>query len=323
MARITLWEDTIITALRDMQWLNLQRLSRETEDLVRMMRVYPPGFLKLDGHAESSIGDVAMKEGERFFLIEVKSEEHAVRDEWQAGPAKDQEKELLARLKGLPEANEPMFKLCLRGHFVAYWSGARKRPKEHWVPGEIVTEPYYLACARLRRNCDVAEDVGLDHPGIKYSIGVVLEADLLAQERTIAESLSAYLARAEQKADKPTRPTIPQTTATLLDLFSSKVSVGVRVNATRLHAPQPAGLEAEEFQAYLTFLTAHRTETPVHAVVLTSHGSFFRVVADTAHLAALLDGKLGPEAKRGPSVDSHDATHHLPYPTAAKRKSSL
>lgn len=90
--------------MRDMQWSNLIRgLDREqvtdtelqggqsgstryvlTEDAesVEISAVRPPGFVKFDGNAEEKLSDVALKAGERFFLMEVKSTLSKVRTEW-------------------------------------------------------------------------------------------------------------------------------------------------------------------------------------------------------------------------------------------------
>jgi hypothetical protein len=303
--RITLWEDTIVTALRDMQWLNIAASHYDADNLIEMLQVYPPVFLKLDGNAESKIGDVAMKQDERFFLIEVKSEEHAIRDEWQAGRRKDEEKALLARLKGLPSDDEAMFRLCLRGHLLTYWSGARKRPTDIWVPGQIWAEPYYLGCARLRRNCDVMQDVGLPFPDDDYLLEIEREAAQPRDLRSISEDLQRRLDTKTTTACSTRAGYQLAISATLLQVFSGKVRVGKRLESGHLWQPEALGLTRDEFEEYLRFLVPKGEEEPLHAVALTTHGSFYRIVTDTAHLGALIDGKLGPERRRTTEVMTH------------------
>nr|MDO6936484.1 hypothetical protein [Xanthomonas vasicola]MDO6940456.1 hypothetical protein [Xanthomonas vasicola] len=93
-----LWEESVVIGLRDMQWrLQLQNLLSH-EDLYKSTRVrlqkqgnfiddvalrgvIPPGFVTLDGNAESSTADVALSSTKGFcFLVEVKPSEERIRD---------------------------------------------------------------------------------------------------------------------------------------------------------------------------------------------------------------------------------------------------
>lgn len=66
------WEDTLILAFRDMQWLHQIRESARASEAYS---VEPPGLMiKLDGNAESTSGDVLAKSGARYFLLEFKSD---------------------------------------------------------------------------------------------------------------------------------------------------------------------------------------------------------------------------------------------------------
>lgn len=60
-----LWEDTIIIALRDYQW---------HKAWTTVPRTPPASLLKLDGNAESAMGDVLTSEDDRFFLFEFKGD---------------------------------------------------------------------------------------------------------------------------------------------------------------------------------------------------------------------------------------------------------
>jgi hypothetical protein len=56
-----IWEDTVILALRDLQW-------------VKARPGRPAGLLKLDGNVETALGDAITSAGGRYFLFEFKSD---------------------------------------------------------------------------------------------------------------------------------------------------------------------------------------------------------------------------------------------------------
>lgn len=65
-----LWEDALILAFRDMQWIDrVLRSGLSLEEIAGS----PGLMLKLDGNAETAAGDVIASHEERFFLFEFKS----------------------------------------------------------------------------------------------------------------------------------------------------------------------------------------------------------------------------------------------------------
>ncbi|MFV0455025.1 MAG: hypothetical protein ACK5NQ_08525 [Pseudomonas sp.] len=67
------WEDTLILAFRDMQWIRqiLNSSNKTIEELA-----HPPSLMaKLDGNAESAAGDILAGYRQRYFLLEFKSSE--------------------------------------------------------------------------------------------------------------------------------------------------------------------------------------------------------------------------------------------------------
>lgn len=67
-----LWENTLMTALRDAQWFNKAPQA-----------LFPPFFIKLDGNPESALGDALLDaDGGRYFLIEVKATRDQITEEW-------------------------------------------------------------------------------------------------------------------------------------------------------------------------------------------------------------------------------------------------
>ncbi|WP_415916278.1 hypothetical protein SE336_15775 [Xanthomonas arboricola] len=303
-----LWEDTIIIAMRDMQWSNfirwrdsVVRNATRNQDLVssgvtrrvkltdELEAVRPPGFVKLDGNAETKLSDVALKAGERFFLMEVKSTFSKVRTEWRK-KGKYFPKFMLQRLSELVECAETnpdadaMLDLCLRGHYATYWS-----PQEvnGGLRGTVVSMPYVVACETARNGSDIAKRRGVRlnrafYPGIR-------------------------------SADNPDR--------SFKGIAFEELMKGL--GEMQLHEEQshmPLGLDEAEFLKYTAFLCGgdadsngfelpsdHSVEArlhePLHLVSLSTVGTHMKVMGSTAHLAALLDGKFRPSPRWGASAN--------------------
>lgn len=64
------WEDALILAFRDMQWL--KRIA-DVKDRESLLAQIPELLIKLDGNAESAAGDVLASQNKRYFLLEFKS----------------------------------------------------------------------------------------------------------------------------------------------------------------------------------------------------------------------------------------------------------
>ncbi|MGF6774868.1 hypothetical protein [Paraburkholderia sp. GAS334] len=89
------WEDSLIIALRDLQWLKKNRALKEIFDAERRASLgsevvrqrvsdvskAPPLLAKFDGNAESASGDVLTSSEKRFFLLEFKASEAALSSE--------------------------------------------------------------------------------------------------------------------------------------------------------------------------------------------------------------------------------------------------
>ncbi|KUY77642.1 hypothetical protein WI25_06020 [Burkholderia cepacia] len=69
-----LWEDTIILALRDLQWHKAVQ-TEGGKPVSERTKIKPPSaLLKLDGNAETALGDAITSANDRFFLFEFKSD---------------------------------------------------------------------------------------------------------------------------------------------------------------------------------------------------------------------------------------------------------
>ncbi|WOS39926.1 hypothetical protein [Xanthomonas rydalmerensis] len=292
MSRADLWEDTIIIAMRDMQWSNFieskkaEVLQYAAPDSSRneLPQPYPSGFVKFDGRAESKLSDVAIRDGERFFLFEVKSSLSKVRTEWRQ-KGEYLPKFLVERLSELVElavTNElasEMLMLSLRGHFLTYWSADEY---QGWLKGAITCSPYILACAAARNSKEIARRRGIRRPvGIQKNVLVALR---------------------ENKANSPAIP--------LSDLMREKYCMQFSTS----EEPLSLGLDQGEFLKYVAFLCGSgeakngfslptdksaeaRMHEPVHLVGLSTMGSHLKVMGSTADLAVVLKGKFEPNPR--------------------------
>lgn len=104
------WEDTLIIALRDLQWKKAIERSTLCENL-------PDGtLLKLDGNAESAVGDVITAAKGRFFVLELKADAATMGTE-----ADKTLPFLLDRLaRGTTQAAKDFVKLSKLAHHLAF-----------------------------------------------------------------------------------------------------------------------------------------------------------------------------------------------------------
>lgn len=280
-----LWEDTIVTALRDAQWLRCpgRRLPKSA---------FPPGFVKLDGNAESAIGDVIYSAEERYFIFEVKARRADAKSEWVVAKGNAPKRayrtlaeywEALEKLSSLDEksVNEKefesnllmFFKLSLAGHHFVYW--------DDWVDdcgeeiGEIVVEPYIGACIQLfEEKHDISPWQYLKPwPGTYFGFTWGAGAHRLTSE-----------------------------VISLDEALDSNVNICF-FDDGRL-PDHKVGLTLYELQRYVNMLVGLDEEDEgIFAVVMSNTGSFYRVVGSTKHLAKIMiprSAGMSPRRQRTP-----------------------
>jgi hypothetical protein len=132
----TVWEDTLIFALRDLQWRKAIALhANQPDDLLARTKEkdFPGLLLKFDGNAESKVGDVLTTTPKgHFFLIEFKAGKTEVASEWE-GKGKylyhflsalcDITRHTNAQVRAVAKK---MITVCLSAHHLAYWTEERK-----------------------------------------------------------------------------------------------------------------------------------------------------------------------------------------------------
>lgn len=284
-----LWEDTVVIALRDMQWLaRAKALKKEAGsdgvinvEKMELKKLIPPGFVKLDGVSESSLADVVFKADDvRYFLIEVKPEAARVRDEWAKkkkaknekvdGDKKDVEgngaKKIYLRLVPLTENMDfsemglipRELELSLAGHFFVYFDA---HTDEEGVHGAIILDSYIAACNRAQRATE--------------------EGSSWMMKKLPGEFL---FDNGSNKVFRKIRAG---------GLFSSGVKVVLSVNGKNVWSDN-IGLSKEDFQTYVRYLCNSAGDDdnspPIHALMLSSDGNFFKVVTSVNQLVSVLEG---------------------------------
>ncbi len=158
----TPWEDAVILAFRDMQWMRRQRAnygafvtahkkqqseqqpSVEVEERLRDFLTQtctpPPLLAKLDGHAETASGDTLTSINKRFFLLEFKASKGKLKTE----KIKFMH-ELMTNVD--PDKDVIFVTLSRRGHFVVYpeFSKGQPRAQQGLLPvheASLETQPY-------------------------------------------------------------------------------------------------------------------------------------------------------------------------------------
>ena len=166
-----LWEDTIILAMRDMQWIHALTEGRPWPSL---------SMWKLDGRPEESLADLIVAEDQKFFLIEAKSSPDQFESEWLRTNTSTRKREVrpkrsYANLATLLNGSYPEFpsdaarewvEVSAACHFFAYCEAGNDS-------SEVLVRGYAEACASHVRN--PSDDSGM-HPVARVPRLVVAES---------------------------------------------------------------------------------------------------------------------------------------------------
>ena len=323
-----LWEDTLVLCLRDAQWAtttdndfrhyakSVARRAAQLKDegkvlgqadIAQISRkalprfATPPGFIKLDGFAESATADVALASSSGLcFLIEVKSGRECARDEWKKRkkrknplkhgevPSKaafDAVKQMVSQFNA-ERNNLDLLASSFRCHQLAYWEVSEA--VHGGTIGQIFMEPYINACSKARRPHEFRSKRPMTRPvGFEYrmetSSGPKKDPTRMSVDSMLRiEHQMSYrdIGAEEQSADQP-QEVQPD--------FTNK----------------SFGLPYLEFQKYINWLCSECTEgggaQPINGVVMTTDG-FFQVVSDTSELSWLLQLSSKPAPGQNASM---------------------
>lgn len=277
-----LWEDTVVTTLRDMQWQEFckslhKKTAQEVEKASKSFLsqgAVPPGFMKLDGHAESSLADVALAtKNARYFLIEVKSEQKRIVDEWRKGGVfrpKKVYKRLAEAVKAYEGLDEKMtgaaqflpIEQSLKCHLFAYWRVVAH--KENALGGFVVAEPYLSGCIG-----QIGDHDRTQNDAIKKLRGIECHSLIAGSNGPVDPVFEA------------------------IKIFEARVRIVIHRDGIDPEVGS-FGLRFSEFNNYVNYLCSksevddiNHCPGPLHAVVLSTAG-FYRVVSNTSQLAEIL-----------------------------------
>ncbi|MCC8471409.1 hypothetical protein [Xanthomonas phaseoli] len=270
-----LWEDTVVTALRDAQWMNCKGYA--------LPKTIPPGFVKLDGNAESALGDLLYSSGERYYLIEVKSGRDEISTEWLDRDGKYNEKKIYSSLKDLWEELEnaarygdhdemtrgfDFFMKSISCHHAAYWSSWTG---DSGATGEVVLEPYIAACIDALDPEKLESDQGIRKwNNNSFRIGSNINGTLRGAKAIPVKNI--------------------------FDENSLAFSVIEEGNILRVGSSISLGLPLREFQSYVDTLVDRAGDgiLDLHAIVLTDSGTTFKLISSTSDLKSVFDPKAEP-----------------------------
>lgn len=291
-----LWEDTIVTALRDAQWLRCGRRIPKS--------AFPSGFVKLDGNAESALGDVVYSSEERYFIFEVKALRSDIVSEWDRSDAKSPKMvyqclanywSRLEDLSSIIDKNEEeqrvyskilwFFKMSLAGHHFIYWDAWKDGHGQEC--GEIVVESYVAACVDLFDEKKTTSPRQYLKPWPASYFGFTWGGE--------SNRLTSEVVSLDEALDSDVKI-----------CFSQDGGLSGR----------RVGLTIKELQTYVNTLVGNGEEQEgIFAVVMSDTGSFYRVVGSTKHLAKIMvpsSVRISPRRSRKPQASGRRAKPSAP-----------
>lgn len=271
--RAELWEKTIVTSFRDLQW---KRKSHEC--------VAPPSNIELGGNIERAFGDSIAVVDERVFLLEMKSTLSHIPDEWVGG-----EKLALSALrKKLENTNGEvaplveMLHLSLRSHHFIYWSEDTSGFGPKYWPGALVISPYVfqITSRRLANSYpDLHDFVSGSTLGIRGENGAQKAVTSAFADRILTDTVALFTSRSLGK------------------------------NCGNTYVEYSLGISPSEMLRYLEWLLQDQQEKdlPINALLVTASGNVCRHVGHVSEvdviLRALIEGDDQLEIKAQVDVE--------------------
>lgn len=266
------WEQSVVIALRDAQWL------ARSADVSPM---FPDSYLALDGNAETKVGDAVFLNDERLFIFEVKATSHQISDEWTRTDSKGvlNPKSAYKKLGGHlanDGVNGRFVDASLRGHFFCYW--AEKQVGGN-VLGSLTLQPYLRAITALS----------------------------LSKQKSLA-NVSGMLIERYSLGFPLSRPGGSDTDFELTDAISvehliSNYGKHLYKGMDGGYEWKGLGLSEGEFKDYVDFLCEGKDED-VKVVVMSSNGTFFRYASSLLQLKSILDPNLQSVMERKVKTDT-------------------
>lgn len=320
MAR--LWEDTIVIALRDLQWT---RYASQLSSDETVARVYPSTFVKLDGVAEQTLGDLVVEDdNERFYLLEIKSTQAQIEDEWRRGKRRESKSQpkwpclkLVSTLADLADESLDddvrdyflsMIKASRVAHLFAYWMEDYSGDIEN-VTGAIMVESYVSGIIRCRKNASLGHESILSNFADNFAMATPCVNDIYESEfhqvdgcQTKRQKTVSFREVFEVANQIPYSAIENQTARSVVigvagverkpsGILTASLRHGSAEQVVRFE--NRLGLKLNAFKSYIKFLCEDHEDgdEAIHAIVLTSTGRLIRLVTSVGELQALLNPK--------------------------------
>ncbi len=290
------WEVGVVLAMRDAQWLQANPGAQ-----------IPPLNISLDGNAESKMGDGVHQVGEKFALLEIKSDQSACKSEWTGSMGEKRAYKKLMDLAARDEANNgapdsrEVLSRSTRGHFFAYW-GQTQNAQSHF--DQLFLQPYLLTALK-----SIPVTATLKGPGSCYSGRPSSQhALVLLASLTVGLTNGSIL--------------IPCWPLTLAELFQGAMKARFchkHPTATSVRSTDllELGLEVDELQTYVNFLCTERAsdgcekdvlEEELKMMLIGSQG-FVRHISNTTELmnviTAYRENRLTPTPGVTPTLTQY------------------
>lgn len=249
-----LWEDTIILAMRDMQWIHALTNGKPWPSL---------SMWKLDGRPEESLADLVVAEDQRFFLIEVKSSSGQFASEWMR-------RDPLTRTVTIrPKRSYANLAYLLGGHHRWFPWGAAQR----WV--DVSSTCHFFAYGEVGNN---SSDILVRGYADACAENIYNPNDRIGMHPVVPVPRLAVMGEAGIKENSP---------VSFPDVLSERcVATYKHGKKARLYK---VGARLDVFRDYIYLLTQGGTEnSQMNAIVLAPGGRFVRVVRSIRDLAIVL-----------------------------------
>ncbi|MBV6794047.1 hypothetical protein [Xanthomonas euvesicatoria] len=265
--KASLWEKTIVTAFRDLQW------KYKSKD-----KPLPSTNVGLDGNSERALGDGIVAADDRLYLLEIKAEDTGRSAEWESG---DEKRAYLSLKEALNLANasksketalQGFFIRSLRAHHFLYWTPSPRPGNPLVRPGALTISPYLL---------DVAIHAPINNLTILQDI---FSNNAIAIKSTIGPT-SSFEPKAKISAHR-----IFDDTGKILNFSTTQGTLALRL-----------GLTPSELKSYVEDLISYQSEKdlPINAILASENGDICQHVSHLDDLFALLESLI-----KNPNIDA-------------------
>lgn len=271
-AKSSVWENSVVIALRDFQWMTSQR-------------AYGPDvYVPLAGTVEANGADNIMSIVKRLHILEVKGQVTNIKSEWLRrrrgiNVPKPVHIKLMKLVRDVVDGtgdaySQEHLRLSLQCHYFAYWAEKQKNDG----PGifdRLCMAPYIFATLQyMLRSNEIGTFINSGFDSKEHCANVFKKLSLSYQIET----------RAGVHTEE----------------IQIKFAGTSAIQLKNMHGILPIGLDGVLFEKYLTFLCGGAEKARMHAVVLSPINGYFRYVRKFSDILALLP-KPAPNPTPGPS----------------------